>query len=407
MKIQIVTNKDINYGESICVNSINAPMSFDDYDINIIDISAESLWRYDGGSFATINDIADFKSVGTIVSKTNKSTVVFVLPQNCQVYWHHSNGRYVNSDELKNRIDFLVNQILKVVIPTRVISDIELTYERNKTRLGNTEYYSDFFFSSQFIEGIATLAKSTSEKPTTIVTREGFIVTTCNVMQSRESVINYIKSILSSDSQSEIPEWVDNYSFYNDIELKDELVKENEVIKSAQSRMSELNDMITQNNHYKSVLFSSGDQLVKVVFEILQKTLNVDLSEFEDDFKEDFLIERNDKIFVGEIKGVNSNVQYGHIDQAVRHFGEYADNHPECDEKRIKPLLIINRLRNTPINEREPINIKQIDHAKKNNCLIIDTSSLLRLFEKALCDELNTEKCEEMLFYSSGELIVE
>ena len=406
MKIQIVTNREIDYGNLIGVNSLNSPMSFDDYDVNVVDLTADSLWRYRDYQLNTIDAIADFKSVGKIVTKTQKTTVVYVLPQNCPVCWYLQSGKYKNKDELKNHIPFLVNKVLMEIIPLQIHSCVELTYERNRTIIAGKIYDSDFFFSSDYVNDRNTITKSTSGKSTTIKTNEGYIITTCNIMESRESIEGFINEMLPSDILSELPDWVENYSFYDDIELKKKVSDENEIIREAQCRLGELNNSITKNNYYKSVLYTTGDQLVKVVFEIIQIMLNVDLSKFKDEFKEDFLIELPDKVFVGEIKGVNANVQYGHIDQAVRHFGEYADNHPDYDENRIKPLLIINRLRNTPISDRETINIKQINHAEKNNCLIVDSSELLKLFEKVLSNELSSEECVELLFSSKGELVV-
>ena len=407
MKIQIVTNKEMNYGDSIRVNSINSPMSFDDYDVNIVDLTTDSLWRYREYQLKTIDAIADFKSVGEIVAKTQKSTTVFVLPQNCPLCWHYYEGVYKDKDELKNKLRFLVEKILIEIIPIRIHSFLELTYERNRTRVDGRVFDSDFFFSSDFINDRNSITKSTSGKATTIKTNEGYIITTCNIMESRESIADFIDKVLPSDTLSEMPGWAEEYNFYNDVELKRKVNDEKEIIREAQCRLDELTELIAENNHYKSVLFSSGDQLVKVVFEIIQKMLRVDLSRFVDEFKADFIIELPDKVFVGEIKGVNTNVQYVHVDQAVRHFCEYADEHPDYDDNRIKPLLIINRLRNTPISDREPINDKQNNYAKNSNCLIIDTSTLLKLYEKVLSNEITEEECERLLFESSGELVLE
>ena len=65
----------------------------------------------------------------------------------------------------------------------------------------------------------------------------------------------------------------------------------------------------------KSVLYTNGDELVQVVFEILEELLGCDLSQFVDLKKEDFLFTIEDTTFIGEIKGVNSNVKNPNITQ--------------------------------------------------------------------------------------------
>ena len=52
--------------------------------------------------------------------------------------------------------------------------------------------------------------------------------------------------------------------------------------------------------------------------------LKCNLSTFVDEKKEDFIIKKENITFVGEIKGINSNVGYNNISQAERHKSEYA-----------------------------------------------------------------------------------
>ena len=58
---------------------------------------------------------------------------------------------------------------------------------------------------------------------------------------------------------------------------------------------------------------------------MLEKMLNYNLSEFKDDYKEDFLIEFNDITFIGEIKGVNSNLKNKHLSQLDDHVSDRED----------------------------------------------------------------------------------
>lgn len=62
-----------------------------------------------------------------------------------------------------------------------------------------------------------------------------------------------------------------------------EIIQENnKAIETANENISNAMKVINQNKRYKSVLYTSGDELVEVIFEILEKMLGCDLSEFTD-----------------------------------------------------------------------------------------------------------------------------
>ena len=162
--------------------------------------------------------------------------------------------------------------------------------------------------------------------------------------------------------------------------------------------------LIEENLRYKSVLYETGDALVKVVFDMLEKMLNYDLSTFEDRHKEDFLIKKDGITFVGEVKGITSNVRSSNISQAETHAKQYAEllEDEGKAEENIKPLLIVNSLRNMPINERKPINEDQRHMAETRGILVITTDVLLYLFENFLNKTVSEEKILDLLTNKVG-----
>ena len=62
-------------------------------------------------------------------------------------------------------------------------------------------------------------------------------------------------------------------------------------------------------------MYTNGEQLVEVVFDILESFFSYSLSEFKDEKKEDFLIKLDSVTFIGEIKGITSNVKSEHVSQ--------------------------------------------------------------------------------------------
>ena len=106
---------------------------------------------------------------------------------------------------------------------------------------------------------------------------------------------------------------------------------------------------------------------------------------------------------IGEIKGVTSNVKNEHITQLETHYQQYQDHLQESNQtENISQVLIINPLRNKPIAERELVHEKQIELAKRNGSLIIETVKLLKLFELFLQGDLCTDECIELLTKKTG-----
>lgn len=102
------------------------------------------------------------------------------------------------------------------------------------------------------------------------------------------------------------------------------------------------------------------------MFKILENIFELSLQDFIDDKHEDFLLKKGEHTFIGEIKGVTSNVKSEHISQLGVHVSQYNDKLQEENKKEnIISLLIINRERNKEIDDRTEIHENQIELAKK------------------------------------------
>ena len=58
-----------------------------------------------------------------------------------------------------------------------------------------------------------------------------------------------------------------------DIEQYSVIEENNDIIKKSQENIGKALDVIKQNERYKSILYTNGDELVEVVFEVLEKML--------------------------------------------------------------------------------------------------------------------------------------
>ena len=90
--IQIITNNKSKYNkfsnDIFIISRIDEFQSFDNYDITIVDISDSSLWYNKGSELNSIDQVLDFKSINNAISKSKKSEILIVFPQN--IYYEYS-----------------------------------------------------------------------------------------------------------------------------------------------------------------------------------------------------------------------------------------------------------------------------------------------------------------------------
>lgn len=115
----------------------------------------------------------------------------------------------------------------------------------------------------------------------------------------------------------------------------------------------------------------------------------------------------NDITFIGEIKGLSSNIRSANVSQLEVHYQGYLDSLAENDEKEnTKGLLIINHQRNIDIKDRKPVHETQINLANHYNSLIIETTTLLKIFEEYKDKKLSKTEIQELFVNNSGILKV-
>lgn len=405
MNIQIIGKEGFNdfHSSEICVNELSKPYSLDSFEINIVNLTSGYIWRNNGPSYSSVTRKNDFMSLRTMIENCKNTKIVYLLPQNITFAYHYVAKGFAGSIPLKDMLHDVTDNILPHIIP-RKYSNLKIAYENTKTIFNRHEYKADFYFCGEE----ETLTKSDkSEKSTTIKLGDNVFVTTLDILNSQEKLLSFI-SMFMPQTKSAIPEWMAEIEFADDSEQKDK-IRENEVlIETAKENIEVAKDKLAQNMRYKSVLYANGDELVDVVFEMLEKMLDVDLSQFADKKKEDFLIKKQDITFIGEIKGVTSNVKSEHVSQIDVHYYGYLDKlQEENKEENVKQILIMNSLRNKRVSEREEVHENQINLAKRNGCLIIETVTLLRIFEKVNNSEVTSAKCIEVFKEKTGLLKLE
>lgn len=401
MRIQLITSRKFQESDypRITISEFDKPLALDEFEVNIIDLNSSELWRTKEQNIRTIDGLADFVSIRSMVTHRKRASVIYCLPQDLTFLSHEfSKGPYKKGTRLKDIIPFL-EEMIKASYPQEEWFP-DLLYEKTRTKINTKVYNADFYFEQSLN---SRSLSELSQKATTLNRNEYLYLTTLDIFTSEEHLISFIEGILPKQEREAVPAWMEAVEYFDDHAQKVNIASNNAVIEKAQAAIENAKGRLAENMYYKSILYTNGDELVEVVFSILEKLLACDLSDFVDEKKEDFLIKTDAYTLIGEIKGVTSNIKYENISQVEMHYRGYMDKLvEEGRQENLHQILIMNPFRNKPISEREPVHKAQIDLAERNGCLIIETTTLLKLFEKFVAGDIDVPACEKLFTEKTG-----
>ncbi len=376
--IQLITytGKEERNTNIYVVSKLSGPRSLDDFCVNIIDLSDKDIWINEGSNPKRCNSDQDLISLCVMINNSVQTKIVILLPQDCYYRYNFiGDGKYLEKCRIKDMLDDLM------VIVSNVFAGIEgldIHYENTITTISGVPINAAFCFDCKNETGRSYSDKS---KKITTVDLDGVFLSTLAIDSEKKSNV-FLEHLGLYELKSEAPGWFSDLEMFDDFKQKT-IISENEAkIDRCNAEIEKSNQILRNNNIFKSILYTSGKDLVSVVFEILQDMIGCDLSTFVDEKREDFCFTLNNKVYIGEIKGVNHNVKNENISQLDVHVQGYLDEHTDVAEDRIVALLIMNYQKNKKPSERDSINDKQIKLAERNGCLIISSVDLLKLYEK-------------------------
>lgn len=384
-------------GEEVVISSLFEPQSLDAYEINIIDLSDSKIWRNEDGGNKSIDDINDFRSIADMILSSEKTKILILLPQNIQFQCLWKNQYNKHEIALKDMIQELY-YILSIL--STHFNSIDLMYENTQTKLINNKFNASFSFYHPDEERILLYSEK-SNKPTAVMLYNNIIATTLEINEYA-GLMELLTALKLIHTKQDVPPWFENVRMFDDDEQFKVIEDNNKAIEIANGRISDAREKIDENNVYKSILYTNGEELVRVVFKILEKMMGCDLSQFEDKKAEDFLFEIDNIVFIGEIKGVNHNVKNENVSQLDVHYQGYLDENNDKNEEHVKAILIMNHQKNKALEDREPVHEKQIQLAHRNGSLIVETTTLLKLFERYLAGSVSREDCITLLGTQTG-----
>jgi len=374
--------------KNFCISKISEPRSFDEFDYNIVDFNDGQLWKFDKNKSICL-DIKGFaRLLSKILQETKKSNTLIIMPQNITTGEIGGDGWTISTYNIKisSIIQYFPDSLSPMIrnFPT-------IRYEKSVTKIDDDIFLSDFVFDESIYR---SLKKSNGGKDV-ILDIEGIYVTTLDIKDNNEIGV-MLDFILSQYHKSIAPEWISNIEYFSNrsyLSEKDEVLKQLDVLEKE----------ISKNNKIKSILYSTGDELVGVVKEILVDIFKLTDSHFTDLKKEDFRFEFEDVNFMVEIKGINTNVKNSNIAQCKKHVTDLIAEDDTKSPGNVKGLLIVNPQRDIEPGKREPIHANQISYAKSEGILIITTLELLKLYQAYTKDEVVSNKCFETFKNNVGE----
>lgn len=376
---------------SCTISTFEHPKSFDEFDINVIDLNSPNLWSFSPEYQKCTEAVYHLKTLKEIMENSKKSMSIILMPANTKVSLLRSGGLTAQTILIKDIIKQINYELCELTL-----SYARLRYEISTTTIDEQDFYSDFVFDDVDYE---TIKRSNGGKSTIVKHNERLYSTTLLIKNATNDLEILISFIVSRFQKSDVPDWFNGFEYFDDVMLKN---KRNKLL-DIYRQIEDIDRQIDENNKFKSILYSTGDELVGVVKEILVDIFKLTDSHFTDVKKEDFRFEFEDVNFMVEIKGINTNIKNSNIAQCKKHVTDFLIAEDTMSPNDVKGLLIINPQRDIEPSKREPIHANQISYAKSEGILIITTLELLKLYQAYTKDEVVSNKCFEIFKNNVGE----
>lgn len=374
-------------------NKFSEFISIGTFDYNIIDLSNDDIYDFDGvmtDPDYSYGAVKDLKLINKSIEEYQNSKIIFFLPQNFTFKSDYYCGSCIAEDT-----DLLLTFLLKIFPFFDQIKE-GINFENSLTDINGHQFKSDFVFSSNLSKYAITRTVATNKITTVMI--GNYIFTT--LVANRFVIDALIKYFPCNDLEPQ-PYWASEIKILNDKTIEDEKKCLVEKINASKERIEILNKELSDNDYIKSSLWAAGNQLVDVIYKMVQEIFGVDLTNFKDIMQADFAFCENDCHIVGEIKGTNTNVNNSHISKTENHRQEYivelVNKKINFDENNVYGVLIINHQADKKPEERVHIDKKQIDYAKRFKILIIETSTLIKLYEKHVDGNLTKEEAISLI----------
>lgn len=383
--------------KNVKVTTFSDYQSFDMYDINIINLNSSEIWRCKGSQINELNikdDLIPLKQ--SIKSSTAKTIIIMPINHTFSYNISYYTNKYGSNKKLKS-LNSVVTKLLKDYIYDEIL---EYTYDKCKTTIDKFTFNADFYFSNVDKDKIL-LSSDNGNKVNTYI-NNNVVITTLDLFdfdtkeQAYEKLNAFLKSIYAPENKELLPSWISEIKFLDDEIYYNNIDKAMAKIKDLELEIQKNQEKIEKNNEIKGILYKTGDDLNKEIVRILEDILK-EHNDFNDIYEEDYKFISDNTTFLVETKGLNNEVSGQNVTDAFSHLTIYEDNLEK--ENRIedtKCLFFVASERKKNVSERKKINSRQETIAKRNNTLIIDTPTFLKMYEDFLNKKISKDEIIKM-----------
>lgn len=324
MKTQLLVYRlrDCGFTETadLTIKEFSKASAFDAFELTVIDLQDEQLWKSDFNNDKLLFDHADISSIRQMMYQSKKSKCIVLLPQNC-IYLHgygrdYSAGsnRYLKKSPLKN----LFRNFKESPIGELFILSMPVCFWESKTILSNKELSSDFSFGKPLPAGINGILESNASTVSAVLISDKFAATTL-LVKNNSDLSAIVGAIFPIETQSaRTPDWLEEVEFHDETTRRVRMKDIDDQITFLSEEKKGIEEVLSDYREIKSVLCSKDLELENKARHLLAEIAEVDEA-FEDNKEEDFRFSYDDTLFLIEIKGSNGGLKRQHVSKTYDH----------------------------------------------------------------------------------------
>lgn len=197
-KIQVIaSSNNFTQKTEIGFSYLSNPFAVDMFDVNIVDLTHQLIWRHSDNDYYSIDSINDFTSFKTIVQNSQSSSIVYVLPPNLcfQYCYDRFAGKYHNAIRLKDILGPLTDNMLSEILPINIRNS--LIFENSLSKICEESFASSFSFLPDWVElsKLPVLTRANGSKKATTVAYGRYIFTTLQVTKDEQRLFAYLQAL--------------------------------------------------------------------------------------------------------------------------------------------------------------------------------------------------------------------
>ena len=408
MKTQLLVyrQRDCGFTETsdLTIKEFGKASAFDAFELTVIDLQDEHLWKSDYKNDNLLKDHADIASIRQMMLLSKKSKCLALLPQNC-IYSHGygrdysvGSNRYLKNPPLKN----LFRNFKESPIGDLFSLSMPVCFGESKTVLSNREFSSDFSFGKPLPAGMKGILESDASTVSAVLISDTFAATTL-LVKNNSDLSTIVDAIFPTEAQSaRAPDWLEEVEFHDEAIRRARMQAIDDQIALLSEERKGIEGVLSDYRDIKSVLCSKDFELESKARHLLAEIAEVDEG-FVDNKEEDFNFSYDDTLFLIEIKGCNGGLRRQHVSKTYDHVQIKMDEmEAEGNSRKIKGVLVFASQIEVRPKERDAFPEKQLSIAQRTEIAVLSTETLLRCYEAYVEGHLTSIAFKEALCQTSG-----